>query len=183
MAFGIALALDSDLSAQVAAVWRQFEAAGVGKTPGEFEEPPHITLALFPSGDPMRLARLLDETPFSDTSLALTPFGAFLGDRHVLYYNVVLCPALLEAHAALHARIRAENLPCDPLYSPGSIVFHCSLAMEVEPQALSSGVEICLRNPQTRSGRAEAVELFEYFPVKSLHRRRLSCVRASGYPN
>ena len=176
MAYGIALILDSDLAAQVTDIWRQFEAAGVGTTPDEFEEPPHVTLAIFPSGDPTRLARLLDATPFADTSVTLVPFGAFLGERHVLYYNAVLCPALLEAHAALHARIRAEHLACDPLYAPGSAVPHCSLAVDIEPRAFPGGVEICLRNASTLSGRADAVELFEYFPVRSLHSRVLSSV-------
>ena len=173
MALGIVLTLDDELAAPVEDIWRRLEAAGVGKTPGQFAEPPHVTLALLPYGDPAQLADLLDTTPFAGTSVKLVPFGAFRDERCSLYYNAVLCPALLGAHAALYDQIRALRLEHDELYAPGSAVFHCSLAVDIEPESLPAGVDICLRGPRELRGHADAVELFEYFPARSLHRRRL----------
>ncbi len=56
MPFGIGLTLDERTGERVCDLWRAFEKAGVGKTPGQLGLPPHVTLSLFADGDPAVLA-------------------------------------------------------------------------------------------------------------------------------
>ncbi|HBA85039.1 MAG TPA: hypothetical protein DCZ95_13180 [Verrucomicrobia bacterium] len=119
MAYGIGLTLDDMLDAKVREIWRQFEAARIGKTPGQFDEPPHITFSVFPLGNPSTLIELVDATPITDTKIRLIPFGAFLGEKRVLYYNVVLSPGLMEAHLK-----------------------HFTMAVDIDAEDFGRGVEI-----------------------------------------
>jgi hypothetical protein len=176
MAFGIALTFDAQLDARVRQVWRQFEAAGVGKTPGQLGESPHVTFSLFPSGNPKKLIELAEATPIFDAGVKLVPFGAFFGDSHALYYNVVLSRGLLEAHAKHYKILIEYGLNHDPVYEPGNILFHCTMAVDIAREQFFEGIDICIMNPKTLEGRAEQMELFEYFPVKNIYRKRIEAL-------
>ncbi|MFH0909077.1 MAG: hypothetical protein V1929_09970 [bacterium] len=173
MAYAIGLTLDRKLEGQVRQLWHQFEAAGVGKTPGQFDEPPHITFSAFPSGNPATLIELLEATPVTDSSIRLIPFGAFLGDKHVLYYSAVLSQGLLQAHAKHCDLIRAQSIEYNLTYVPGTVLFHCTMAVDIEPGDFLKGIDICVNNHEVLEGAVEHMELFEFFPVKPIHRRRL----------
>jgi len=174
MAFGITLTLDEELEAQVRRVWHELEVVGVGTSPATFGEPPHVTLALIPSAAPEYLASLVDRLTFSGLSLQLVPLGVFLGELHTLYFAAALSPGLLAAHAQLCGLLHADGVGVDPLYAPGSVVFHCALAVDVEPRSLPRGIAVCGGFPDTLVGSARAVKLFEYFPVRLVHSRGLS---------
>ena len=173
MAYGIGLTLDSKLEDQVRQLWLQFEAAGVGKTPGQFDEPPHITFSVFSSGNPATLIELVEATPVTDSRVKLIPFGAFLGDRHVLYYSAVLSQGLLQAHAKHFEIIRARNIEHNPTYVPGNVLFHCTIAVDIEAGEFLKGIDICVKNREVLEGTVEQMELFEFFPMKLIHRRRI----------
>ncbi len=173
MPHGIGLTLDEETCTKVRLLWRAFEKAGVGKTPGQLGLPPHVTFSLFADGDPAVLAALVDALEVADPSLKLIPFGAFLGETHTLYLHAVLSPDLVQAHAAHVALARARGLSCDRLYTPGSIVFHSTLAVEVEEGNFLTGVEICRSHPETLEGQAETVELFEFFPPKRVYGKQI----------
>ena len=174
MAYGIGLTLDRKLEGQVRQLWRQFETAGVGKTPGQFDEPPHITFSVFPSGSPATLIELVEATPVVDSRIKLIPFGAFLGDKHALYYSAVLSQGLLQAHARHFEIIRAKNMEHNPTYVPGNILFHCTMAVDIEAGDLLKGIDICVKNREVLEGTVEQMELFEFFPVKPIHRRMIT---------
>jgi hypothetical protein len=173
MPYGIGLTLDKRTGAGVRDLWRVFEEAGVGKTPGQLGVPPHVTFALFSSGKPDVLVSLVEALSVEDPSLKLVPFGAFLGEKHTLYLHAVLAPDLVQAHVTHIALARARGLSCDRLYTPGSIVFHCTLAVEIEDSDFLTGVEICRSHPEILEGCAETVELFEFFPAKQVHGREI----------
>ena len=168
MPYGIGLTLDEGTHARVRLLWRMFEEAGVGKPPGQLGLPPHVTFSLFASGEPDVLISLVKALSVADPSLKLVPFGAFLGEKDTLYLHAVLSPDLVQAHARHVALARAEGLSCDRLYTPGNIVFHRTLAVEIEESAFLTGVEICRSHPEILEGRAETVELFEFFPSKRI---------------
>jgi 2'-5' RNA ligase len=173
MAYGIGLTLDKKLEGQVRQLWRQFEAAGVGKTPGQFDEPPHITFSVFPSGDPAPLVELVEATLVADSRVKLIPFGAFLEDKHVLYYSAVLSQGLQQAHARHFEIIRARNIEHNLTYMPGNVLFHCTMAVDIEPGDFPKGIDICFKNREVLEGTVTQMELFEFFPVKPIHRKRI----------
>lgn len=109
MPYGIGLTFDERTSARVRLLWRAFEEAGVGKTPGQLGLPPHVTSSLFSSGKPDVLVSLVEALSVADPSLKLVPFGAFLGEKHTLYLHAVLSPDLVQAHARHVALARARG--------------------------------------------------------------------------
>lgn len=173
MPYGIGLTFDERTSPRVGDLWRIFEKAGVGKTPGQLGLPPHVTFSLFSSGEPDVLVSLVEALSVQDTSLKLVPFGAFFGEKYTLYLHAVLSPDLVRAHAAHIALARAEGLSCDRLYTPGNIVFHCTLAVEIEEGDFLAGVEICRSHHEILEGWAATAGLFEFFPAKRVHGRQI----------
>jgi hypothetical protein len=103
----------------------------------------------------------------------LIPFGVFLRDRYVLYYNAVLSPGLFRAHSEHCEAIRRGGLDHSPLYMPGDALFHCTIAVDVKPEDLFRAIKICLDNRETLEGTVEHIQLLEFFPVKVIHGRQV----------
>jgi hypothetical protein len=173
MGFAIVLSFDEELAGSVRRIWGELEAGGVGVSLATFDEPPHVSLALIPDADREYLVSLVDSLTLTGLAVRLVPFGVFLGERCTLYCAAALDPGLLVTYAELYGRLRDDSVDYDPLSAPGSVVFHCTLAVDVGPRLLSGGAEVCRRFPDTLVGRVEAVELLEYFPVRGIHRRDL----------
>jgi hypothetical protein len=172
MAYAIALTLDRTLDSEVRQLWHELETAGIGKTPGQFAELPHITFSLFPTANPETLIKLVDSMSITTSRVRLVPFGTFLGEKHVLYYNAVLSEELLQAHARHYDVLKHEKIEYDPIYSPGKIIFHCTMAVDIEEKRLLDGINICLKHRSILDGSVEGIELIEFFPVKVIHTRR-----------
>ncbi|GEM_PF-5073714 len=173
MAYAVILTLDRKLDSEVRQLWADLEVAGIGKTPGQFAEPPHITFSVFPTGDPEKLAELVDSISVASSEVRLIPVGTFPGETHVLYHTALLSEELLQAHAEHHDILRREKIKHDPLYSPDNIIFHCTLAVDVEDQQLLNGITICRKDRNILDGFAERIELIEFFPVRVIHSRQL----------
>jgi 2'-5' RNA ligase len=173
MAYAIALTLDRTLEDKVRQLWHELEAAGIGKTPGQFDEPPHITFSLFPDANPEMLIKLVDSMSITTSRVRLVPFGTFLGEKHVLYYTAILSEELLQAHAQHYDVLKREQIEYDPIFSPGNVVFHCTMAVNVEEERLLDGINICLKHRNILDGSVESLELIEFFPVKVIYRIRL----------
>lgn len=174
MAYGLVLTLDARLNEQVGNLWNVFERASIGKTPGQLSEPPHITLATSTDDSPDGLWRAAADVVVVNAELKLVPFGAFVGEKCVLYFNAVLSEDLRRVHREIHSTLMRDNVSTDPLYAPGNVLFHCTIATEIEPRRLPEAtallVDLCANSP----GRAVAVDLWEFFPVRMLKRRELS---------
>ncbi len=173
MAYAIILTLDRALEKRVRQLWHELEAAGIGKTPGQFAEPPHITFSIFPAANPEMLVKLVDSMSITASRVRLVPFGTFLGEKHVLYYTAVLSEELFQAHAQHYDVLKREKIEYDPGCSPGKIVFHCTMAVEIEEERFLDGIKICLKHRDMLDGSVEGIELIEFFPVKVICRRTL----------
>ncbi|NPV81740.1 MAG: hypothetical protein HPY52_16025 [Firmicutes bacterium] len=95
----------------------------------------------------------------------------------MLFYNAVLSRELLQAHAEHYEILRARGIEHDPTYSPGNVLFHCTIAVDLEEEQLHEGINICLEHGETLEGSVENVELIEFFPAKLIHRRKLTAER------
>ena len=174
MAYAVVLTLDDRLTRRVNDAWHSFEIASIGKTPGQFNEPPHITFAIGRTDSPETLWRAVKEVTFADVELKLVPLGVFLGERYVVYLNAILSEDLGKSHRDLYGTLIRNNVPADPRYAPGHVLFHCTIAVEVEPTRLSEAVALLSGLDTSYSGRAASVDLWEYFPVRRLQRRELN---------
>ena len=178
MAYGIALTFDSNLESQIRKVWHAFQDAGIGKTPGQFDEPPHVGLVGCPNGSPTTLSDMIDEIRVSDAGIKLIPFGVFLGPKYVVYYNALLSEDLLKAHKELYSFLNDHRITFDPLYSPGQVLFHCTVAVDIESAHYSKAISIMRDCSEPMAGTATRIQLFEYFPIKKLHTRNLSSIQS-----
>jgi hypothetical protein len=173
MAYAVALILEEKLGNQVRKVWDAFQAAGIGTTPGQFGEPPHISLVDCPQGPPDVLHHALDETGAPDAGIRLIPFGVFPGQMSVVYYNALLSDGLLHVHRKLYSFLADRGIAFNPLYSPGQVVFHCTAAVDIDLRQFPEAMSIMRDNSEPLAGQADRVQLFEYFPIKVLRTKEL----------
>jgi hypothetical protein len=173
MGFGVVLTLDAKLNHQVQETWQLFERARIGTTPGQYSEPPHVAFSDTPSGSAEALWNATKDLDFAETALQLVPIGIFPGAKHVFYYNAVLCGGLHHAHMAHYELIQLAGIPVNPLYAPGNVLFHCTIALDVDEADLGRALGLVYPGTVAASGHASAVELWEYFPAKRIYRREL----------
>lgn len=173
MGYGLVLTFDPDLDASVRALWRRLELAGHGVTPGQLHEPPHVTLADSEAGSPEELWDASRELRPADPKLTLLPFGVFPGRSLVVYYNVVLSEELQRGYLAYYESLQGRGIHFNPLYAPENMIFHCTMTTDIAHSELPEVVDLILRESGPLQGRAAAIELWRYFPVRRLHRRSL----------
>jgi 2'-5' RNA ligase len=171
---GIVLSLDPRLDAHVRTMWEAFEKAGVGITPGRLLETPHITIAEASSESIEPLWAASIETEFADGDLHLVPFGVFLGKKHILFYNVVLSEGLHRSYTSFYELLRQKKAAYNPLYDPSHILFHCTIAVDVEEQELAHAVELVSKERKSLSGSVVAIEFWEHFPTRRIKGKKLA---------
>ncbi len=163
---GVVLALEAGLENHIRKVWKSFEEAGIGITPGQLLEPPHITIAEAASTAIEPFWQAAIETPFTDQRLQLLPFGVFLAKKNVLFYNVTLSEGLHRSYLAFYDLLRNKKAAYKPLYDPSHLLFHCTVAIDIEESELSHAIELMSKERATLSGIATAIELWEHHPAR-----------------
>ncbi len=172
MNHALVLTFDPQAEARVESVWTLFEKAGIGKTPGQFGEVPHVTLSEGLQGD-SDLLQTIPETGVSDYVIRLVPFGLFLGEKHVLYYHAVLPPEMRAMHSLHHQLLRERHIQNNRLYTPMEVIFHCTVAVDIDHADLQRAVSIMADWRETILAHARQMELWKYFPVSRAHVRTL----------
>jgi hypothetical protein len=170
MGYAIMLRLEPDLDRHVRNVWKAMESAGIGKTPGQLGEPPHVSISDMAAGSPDRLWEAATRTLFRDMSLTLIPFGMFFGAKHTMYFNVAASEGFQESHLIHYEHLSATGVEFNPLYAPGQILLHCTIAVEIEKADLERAVNLISKSPGSIRGRVIAVEMWEYFPARMISR-------------
>jgi hypothetical protein len=171
---GIVLSVDSRLDAHVRTMWDVFEKAGIGITPGRLLETPHITIAEASSESIEPLWQASVETRFAERELHLVPFGVFLGKRNIIFYNVVLSEGLHTSYTEFYELLRQKKAAYNPLYDPSHILFHCTIAVDVEEHELARAVELVSKERKSLSGSVAAIEFWEHFPTKRIKGKKLA---------
>jgi hypothetical protein len=171
---GVVLSLDSQLDAHVRKSWSAFEEQGIGITPGKLLEAPHVTIAEASSSDIEPLWQAALETPFESLEVHLIPFGVFLGKKSIVYYSVVFSEGLLGSYLSFYTLLRQKKAAFNPLNSPGHILFHCTIAIDVEAQELPRAVEILSEDKKAHSGYVSAIEIWEHFPTRLIRKKDLT---------
>ena len=141
MPYAVVLYLDEDADRTVRWMWEELDRRGVPAPSGEETgNRPHVTLALFRDGDPVRLTLAL--TPVLATApgilLELESVGFFLGPRAPAYLGVVPSPSLLALHRQVQAAIQPLVSGNSPYYEPSRWLPHCTIAL----QAVDSAAQV-----------------------------------------
>jgi hypothetical protein len=170
---GIVLSLEPRLDQHVRELWASFQQAGVGITPGQLLESPHITIAEASSTSFEPLWEAVVETKFPDKSLQLIQFGAFFGKKNIIFYNVILSEGLGRSYLSYYESLRQKKAAYKALYDPSHILFHSTVAVEIESAEFPRAIELFAQNKASLAGCAAAVELWEHFPAKLVRRREL----------
>lgn len=142
----VVAALDGTGAAEVLALWRRLEGAGIEDVPSRLGVRPHVTLAILPGGEAEEslegalrdLAARHAPVPLRFTALAFFPTS-----HHEDYY--FLAPAasqeLLALHADLHDLLRRLGLEASPHTLPGAWTPHCSLTEGVKERRAGEVIE------------------------------------------
>jgi 2'-5' RNA ligase len=157
------LCFDAAGERRVRDTWSMLDAAGfvsLGSLPGS-SIVPHISLAVFDGGDAERIGAELDPLLAAAAPIAvrLSHLGYFAAPQTVLFLGVAPTEELLRLHNACWACV--DRLATAPwrLYSPGSWVPHCTLAMPVSD--LSAALAACAGVELPIGVRAAATTLVE----------------------
>ena len=145
MVAALELYLDPVAEKRIRAVWDALEAAEVPSLRDltHRKHRPHLSLVVAEALDARAVAGALDGLPAAaPLELSFQYIGQFLG--RVLWLGPAPTAALLEHHAAVHARLTAAGIGLDPLYAPGSWVPHCTLSMRVPRAKLGDAIRLCL---------------------------------------
>jgi 2'-5' RNA ligase len=131
MPYAIELFLDDSSDRAVREIWAALEDRGVpslGSRP-DSDHHPHVTLSVFASGDPARVADVLRPVLATAPGLPLTlaSLGFFLTDEAPAFLGAVPSTRLLSLHRQVHETIATLVEGIWPYYRPDALLPHCTL--------------------------------------------------------
>ena len=179
MPYAVAATFDQDLQAELSDLMDIFRSHGFGKTPTDYGEPPHMTLAMFKDAslDTRKIVSACESVRRQKIEMKLHVFGSFVAEENnaTIYLNPVLSTELAVLHAELHKEL--DNLGLlnqHEYFRPGQWVPHCSLVMELSKDEYLKAVEVCMDlQKQVYQGFITNLLVAEIFPVRVLHRINL----------
>lgn len=135
MPMAIVLSFDPAADGHIRAIWKRLADAGLGDpVPALEAEGPHLSLAVFESGDKellgSRIKALADK--FEPIKIQFDAVSVFPGQSHVLFLPATVSRPLLDLHQACHTKIQALVKDWHPYYLPEQLLFHCTLAMGLD---------------------------------------------------
>jgi 2'-5' RNA ligase len=169
MGFGIVLTLDPSTDSAIRKIWHKFDNAHIGKTPGYFNEPPHISFSVDLEAKADDIHSIIDQTPFTTRELKLTPYGIFPGKQKTIYLKAELSNGLLESHRVHYEILVSREIRFNIFYAPGKVVFHCTIAVDINEDQLEKAINIMADHKETIKAYANTIQLWEYFPAHLLY--------------
>lgn len=161
MGYSVSLWLDEGAEARVRQVWQGLAEAGVGTFTGGTIRP-HVTLAhaLELEVDPFvtALEGRLESYPAFD--LTFPGLGLFV-ELGILYLSVVMTGALWTLHREVYELALAHGGRSRPHYRPERWTPHCTLAVNLTPEAMLSAVATCQKLPFPLTVSATRVSVIE----------------------
>ena len=175
MGYGIVATFDEGLRNELLGLMDCFMEQRIGKTPKDFGEPPHLTLALFldASIDVQALASACEHMRTQKLEVLLHVFGSFVAEeaQAVIYLNPALSTELGALHLGLYEEFDRLGLrDHHEHFRPGQWVPHCTLAVELTQDDYLKAVALCLGLPKKLyRGFITNLKILEFFPVRELY--------------
>ena len=179
MPYAVAATFDQDLQAEMSDPMDKFRSHGLGKTPTDYGEPPHMTLAMFKDTtlDTRKIVSACESVRRQKIEMKLQVFGSFVAEENnaTIYLNPVLSNELAVLHAELHKEF--DNLGMHnqhEYFRPGQWVPHCSMVLELSKDDYLKAVKVCMDLPKKLyHGFMTNLLVAEIFPVRVLSEIRL----------
>ncbi|MDJ0611149.1 MAG: 2'-5' RNA ligase family protein [Kiloniellales bacterium] len=170
MPLAISLCLDPASADRITELWRSLTADGLHN--GSAYRP-HITLGLYDTLDvadaKQRLERFVAGKPMM--AAGFSGLGVFPGENNILWAMPDPDLRLLGFHAGLHDSLGVET---HPHYRVGKWVPHCTLATDLDHDALMRALTMLVPRWKPFLGWFDRIDLVRFDPVEVLWRFELT---------
>jgi 2'-5' RNA ligase len=171
--FAIVLELD-DLAA--AAVRQLTERLDPERAAPVASVPPHVTLAAFGNLDVERFRPTFVEIAGRTSAVATTlaSLGVFPTEEGVVFLAPTISRQLVELHLEMLARLQDVGAEVEPYWLPGQWVPHCTLAIGIPRERMSSALSLVYETLKPISASLTRLSLFDIATPRLLLRFGLS---------
>ena len=143
VAYSVSLWFDEHAERQVRAVWQSLADAGVDKTFAKGPIRPHVTLAHGLTLDLEPFVAVLHERLETQPVFDLTFTSLGLFDSGILYLAARMTGALWTLHREVAGLAEELGGGSSPYYRPDFWTPHCTLAVNLTPEATLEAVRVC----------------------------------------
>jgi 2'-5' RNA ligase len=170
MAFAVILYLDPDAEANVKAVWDALAEQDISSVMAMMNIRPHISLTGFDSYGAVPMCAELHAFAKSVAPLTvkLSAVGAFPTEQGVVYLAPMVTAELVRLHEAFHSQLTRLGLSPSEFYRPENWVPHCTVALKLPPERISTVIDCCKKSNVFRPVQLVEIALVEYMPVRDL---------------
>lgn len=166
----IELAFDSASDQRLGLLWSRLSALYGGPTDSELGVRPHITLALFRSGEPRGLPGVLESLAgeLACFDLTLRTVDRFPGSEGVVFLRPEVSAELLRAHTILHGLLAEERDLVHAYYRPGTWHPHCTMAINVPDVLIDTVLSACRSAEALGDVRVARIQAVRYRPATEI---------------
>ena len=165
---------DEILSNSIKSIWSKFENQSIGKTPGQFNEDPHISIFVANEDKEEEVINVIVKAKIRKVKVKLIPYGIFNGSTKVVYLNVVISDSIQQLKNSIFNSIDSLNLKIDKHYENNESLLHCTIAINILNADIPKAVEIMNTLESEYNGYIDKVQIINYFPVNKVFQKELN---------
>jgi hypothetical protein len=166
MDFGCIACFDNELENKVTSIWKRFENANIGNTPGSFGEDPHICMFLAKDQRAESIIENINQFENKQVHVVLLPYGVFNGTRKVVFLNVIVTNELINFRNKIFDIINNCNVVVDEWYKNDRALLHCTIALDIDDKDISNAVQIMSTLEPAYAGFINRLQIIEGFPIQ-----------------
>jgi 2'-5' RNA ligase len=171
MPFAVMLFFDSDLENRIKSVWHALSENGIDSYLDGSGNRPHIKLAIFEElglGESQSRLRTWARSA-TPLSVEFKHFGVFPQPKPTIFLGPAVTQPVLALKQEVDAMLKdLGTYPSYDFFQPEHWIPHCLLALEVEQEKLTKGLEVVMRMPIPLAGKITEIGVIKFFPVKNL---------------
>lgn len=172
MPYSIGLYFDYETDSMVRAIWKQLADQNLADYFHLSGNRPHITLGIFNALSIDEIKNDLEIISKSKIvfSISFQQIGIFQSSTNAVFWAPVVTQNFLEFHSELYNRILSTGATIESnYYTPGNLVPHCGLAMEIkDEQLIPQIIEVCQPLPNPHSAMVTEIGMLKIRPVEHL---------------
>lgn len=172
MPYSIGLYFDHKTETIVRTIWKQLADANLANYFYVSGNRPHITLGIFNLTDPDGIKNEIEKISHSRTafSISFQHIGIFQSSTDAVFWAPVVTQDFLAFHKDFYTQmLKAGASTESEYYTPGNLVPHCGLAMELaDKQLIPRIIEICQDLPNPHPAMIMEIGMLKIRPVEHL---------------
>jgi 2'-5' RNA ligase len=164
---------NSELEKDIKNIWKEFELNGIGKTPGQYGEDPHISMFVISNQSENKVIDLLKVVSNQKMEVKLIPYGIFNGKEKVIYLNVVESDDIHNLKNKYYSILDRNEICIDKHYKMNESILHCTIAVNILDSDFTNAIEIMGKLKPEYSGNIDRIQIIEYFPITKVFEKSL----------